>query len=93
MNASPTRRLDVPMPPLKPCATMPVPPPTLPSATGAGRALFSAWNACALVTCWPRPSFRNASEVSPTTGWCHGISRFSTSANQLFTASRTTPTE
>ncbi len=39
------------------------------------------------------PSLRNASEVSPTTGWCHGISRFSTSANQLFTASRTAPTE
>ena len=32
------RRLAVPMPPLNPCATIPVPPPTLPSATGAGRA-------------------------------------------------------
>ena len=38
------------------------------------RAPSSAAKTCALVTCWPCPSFRNASEVSPTTGWCHGIS-------------------
>ena len=32
-----TRRLAVPMPPLNPCATIPVPPPTLPSATAPPR--------------------------------------------------------
>ena len=34
----------VPMPPLKPWQTMPVPPPTLPSATGPGFAASSAAN-------------------------------------------------
>ncbi len=67
------------MPALKPCATMPVPPPTLPSVTAPPRALLSASKAWALVTCWPCPSFRKASEVSPTTGWCQGIGVFSTS--------------
>ena len=40
----------VPMPPLNSWQIMPVPPPTLPSATGPEAAASSAANACSVVT-------------------------------------------
>ena len=63
-----TRREAVPVPPLKPCATMPVPPPTLPSGTGPDEAPFSAAQTCSCRTWKPAMSFNPASDVSPTTG-------------------------
>ena len=45
-----TWRDAVPMPPLKPCVIIPVPPPTLPSSTGPALAASSAAKACSRVT-------------------------------------------
>ena len=49
------------MPPLKLWQIMPVPPPTLPSATGPPRAPSSAANVSAAVTWKPLMSFRTPS--------------------------------
>ncbi len=64
----PSRRDAVPMPPLKPWQTMPVPPPIAPSATLPARASTSASRRWSPVTCWPSTSFSRPSHVSPTTG-------------------------
>ena len=76
------------MPPLNPWQTMPVPPPTLPSATEPPDASENASRTCSAVTCWPRMSLRKPSKVSPTTGSDHASSFADTAA----IASRTTPT-
>src|SRR3984893_2133916 len=76
------------MPPLNSWHTMPVPPPTFPSATSPSCASSSAACACSAVTCCPRMSLRNPSNVSPTTGRDHA----SSSAESAAIASRTTPT-
>ena len=61
-------RDDVPMPPLNSWQTIPVPPPTPPSATGPGAADRSAARASSVVTWNPSMSFSSPSQVSPTTG-------------------------
>src|SRR5438876_8300837 len=52
------RREEVPMPPLKPNATVPVPAPTEPSSTGPPLAFLMAANTSSRVMCRPRISFR-----------------------------------
>ncbi len=59
------------MPPLKPKQIMPVPPPTLPSATGPGFAEDSASPAWAGRTWKPLMSLSSPSHVSATTGFDH----------------------
>jgi hypothetical protein len=63
-----TTREAVPMPPLKPKATVPVPAPTEPSATAPSAAPASAAKTSARPTWRPRMSFRKPSFVSATTG-------------------------
>ena len=46
------------MPPLNSWQLIPVPPPTLPSATGPDRALSSASKTCFGLTCKPFMSFK-----------------------------------
>ena len=58
----------MPIPPLKPWQIIPVPLPTLPSATGPAAAVASAWSTCSGLTCRPLMSLRIPSQVSPTTG-------------------------
>ena len=82
------------MPPLNSWQIMPVPPPTLPSATGPGTAASSAARACSGPTCMPLMSLSEPSQVSPTTGRLQNSSppaRRSTSA--AISVSCTTPTE
>ena len=89
-----TTREDVPIPPLKPWQIIPVPLPTLPSATGPVPALSSAACTCSGRTWKPLMSFSWPSHVSPTTGRLQktvSSSRRATSA--AISASRTTPTE
>ena len=69
-----TTRLEVPMPPLNSWQIMPVPPPTLPSATGPPRAESSAAWAMASVTGKVSASESQPSWVSATTGRCQGVS-------------------
>src|SRR5919198_1809711 len=72
---------------------MPVPPPTLPSATGPAAASASAWSTWAALTWKPLMSLRMPSQVSPTTGSPHMISRGSRVATSwAMRPSRTTPT-
>ena len=61
-------RDDVPIPPLNPWQIIPVPPPTLPSATGPAAAAASASRTCCSVTWWPLMSLSSPSKVSATTG-------------------------
>src|SRR2546426_1901140 len=70
------RREDVPMPPLKPNATVPVPAPTEPSSTDPPLAFLMAANASSRVMCRPRMSFRYPSFVSPTSGLMDSTSSF-----------------
>ena len=61
----------VPVPPLKPLQIIPVPPPTLPSATGPAAAVSSAWQASSGFTWKPLMSLSSPSQVSATTGSDH----------------------
>ncbi len=79
------------MPPLKPWQTIPVPPPTLPSATGPPRAASRAAIACSALTWKPLMSLSTPSQVSATTGSPHGCSP-GRDACHCRIASRTTPT-
>jgi hypothetical protein len=79
------------MPPLKPWQTIPVPPPTLPSATGPPRAPSRAAIACSAFTWKPLMSLSTPSQVSATTGSPHGCSP-GRDACHCRIASRTTPT-
>ena len=84
------------MPPLNSLQIIPVPPPTLPSATAPPRAESSASKACSGFTWKPFMSFRWPSHVSATTGSDHRP-RVAAQAPpclycQAMTASRTTPT-
>ena len=58
----------VPIPPLKSQVTIPVPPPTFPSATAPPEAFSIASNTCFALMCWPPASFSQESSHSPTTG-------------------------
>ncbi len=89
-----TDRDDVPIPPLKPWQIIPVPPPTLPSATGPSEADASAASTCSGRTCIPLMSFRRPSQVSPTTGRLQNSRSSDREAiSAEMSASRTTPTE
>ena len=66
-SAAGSRRDAVPMPPFQPKAMVPVPAPTLPSATGPPVAATRAASMCACVTPRARISFSRPSLVSPTT--------------------------
>ena len=79
------------MPPLKPLQFIPVPPPTLPSATRPPVAASRAWSAWTRVTCCPFMSLSVPSLVSATTGYQNGpvASRLTIHSTA---ASRTTPT-
>ena len=81
----------MPIPPLKPWQSIPVPPPTEPSATGPRLAPSSALNTCSCRTWNPSTSFRTPSYVSATTGRLNSndLPRFSAHA---ISASRTVPT-
>ena len=68
IQPSSTTRDAVPIPPLKPWQTMPVPPPTEPSSTGPSCAASSAAETCSGRTWKPLMSLRKPSHVSPTTG-------------------------
>src|ERR1043166_8230092 len=82
------------MPPLKRLHTIPVPPPTLPSATRPPRALSSAAQASCFVTWKPLMSLRPPSHVSATTGSDHSSCCMRPwRTTHSITASRTTPTE
>src|SRR5262249_42581457 len=63
-----TRREDVPMPPLNPWQRIPVPPPTLPSATGPAPAPAIASSTCSALTWNASMSLSQPSYVSATTG-------------------------
>ena len=67
--ATGTIREEVPMPPLKPRATVPAPAPTAPSATGPAAADASASSTWATPSGRVRMSERKPSFVSPTTGF------------------------
>src|SRR5262249_40135731 len=71
---------------------MPVPPPTLPSATAPPRAPSSAANTCSGFTWKPLISFSDPSHVSATTGSDHACDVCPCSTDHLIDASRTTPT-
>ena len=76
--ASGGRTLDeVPMPPLKPKARVPVPAPIAPSIIGPDFALFMAVKTCSFFIYRPRISFNPPSLVSPTTGLTDRISGLS----------------
>ena len=90
VQPSSTTRDDVPIPPLKPWQTMPVPPPTEPSSTGPSRAAASAAATCSGRTWKPLMSLRKPSHVSPTTG---RLQSHSPGGSAAISASRTTPTE
>ena len=79
------------MPPLKLWQIIPVPPPTLPSATGPPRAPSSAAIACSAFTWKPLMSLSTPSQVSATTGRPQGC-RPGRDACHCRIASRTTPT-
>ncbi len=87
--SSTTREL-VPIPPLKPWQTMPVPPPTAPSSTAPPLARSRAAATCSARTWKPLMSLRKPSHVSPTTG---RLQSCSPGAAASTSASRTTPTE
>ena len=79
------------MPPLNPWQIIPVPPPTLPSATAPSDAASSAARACSGRTWKPLTSFSTPSHVSATTGRLHVLrSPVSAAATR---ASWTAPTE
>ena len=83
----------VPIPPLKSWHTIPVPPPTEPSATGPAAAAAYAAFACSAVTWKPSTSLSVPSQVSATTGRAHASTPSPISATSISTsASRTTPT-
>ena len=67
-DAAGNRLDDVPMPPLKPKATVPVPAPTDPSSTFRALALLIAAKTSSRVMCRPRMSLRKPSLVSATSG-------------------------
>src|SRR5437588_755690 len=82
------------MPPLNRLHTIPVPPPTFPSATGPPRALSMAAHASSFVTWKPLMSFKPPSHVSATTGRDHSsCSMRPCRTTHWITASRSTPTE
>ena len=88
-----TCRDDVPVPPLNPWQTIPVPPPTFPSATGPA-ARPSAATTCSARTCCPSTSLSSPSQVSPTTGMAHSGEAPARSAIAAPTrASLTVPTD
>ena len=90
--ASGNLREAVPVPPLNPKHTMPVPPPTLPSAIGPLRAVFSAASACSGLTWKAFMSFSQPSAVSATTGMDQRCTSASCSTSQAMMVSRTMPT-
>ena len=61
------------MPALKSQVIMPVPPPTLPSATGPLRRCLSASRTCSAFTWRPEMSLSQESSHSPTTGMMHVV--------------------
>ena len=82
------------MPPLNPWQTIPVPPPTFPSATGPSAARPSAATTCSARTCCPSTSLSSPSQVSPTTGMAHSGEAPARSAIAAPTrASLTVPTD
>ena len=81
------------MPPLNSWQTIPVPPPTLPSATGPPVAVSSAARRWSGRTWKPLMSLSRPSYVSPTTGRAHHVAGDSARSTSAATrASRTTPT-
>src|SRR3954447_19187551 len=85
---------DVPVPPLKPLQTIPVPPPIFPSATRPEDEVSSAWKASSGFTWNPLMSFSHPPHVSPTTGSDHQspvASACPRLTRHFTTASRTTP--
>ena len=87
-----TTRDAVPIPPLNSWQTIPVPPPTLPSATGPSAAAASAASRCSAVTWKPSMSLSRPSYVSPTTGSDQTRPDGARSTAAATSASRTTPT-
>ncbi len=79
------------MPPLKPWQIMPVPPPTLPSATGPPRAPSSAASACSGFTWKPLMSLSGRPRSRPRPAGPRAAAR-AASACHCRIASRTTPT-
>src|SRR3989449_754602 len=87
-NCAGSLRLDVPIPPFHPNATVPRPAPTAPSATGPLAASRMALRTSASVIGRARMLFRKPSFVSPTTGFADRTSSLPGSAsNQVSTAS------
>ncbi len=73
---------------------MPVPPPTLPSATEPLVAAASASSTCSGRTCWPSMSLSRPSHVSPATGRAQFVAPSRPARVATWTsASRTVPTE
>ena len=91
-RAARERRDDVPVPPLNSKQCMPVPPPTLPSATAPPRAASSAAQRMFGLTWKPLMSLSQPSQVSATTGSDQLSSAWLCSTCQAMMASRTTPT-
>ena len=84
----------MPIPPLKPWQIIPVPLPTLPSATLPPDADSIAAKTWSGFTCSPLMSLSVPSHVSPTTGRLHASSAMSPRRiAHAISASRTTPTE
>jgi hypothetical protein len=81
----------VPIPPLNWWQTIPVPPPTFPSATAPPRAESMAAKACSRRTWKPLMSFSAPSQVSATTG-SDQSNAWPPRTSHSITASRTTPT-